>query len=78
MPQSWKDVVTEAACERFNGYRLRVIADSEKRIDKIDAHIHAIIVQAAAANIRLCDIEDQIGQFHDAFAMHLLAKTSLR
>lgn len=58
--------------ELFNEYLLELLADAEKRADAIDAHIGELTARALAADIRMGEVEDEVGELRSAFAQRLI------
>jgi hypothetical protein len=66
--------MSEAGRKLFTEYVLELIADCKTKNDTIDAHIPELLARAAAADIRLNDIEEEVGLLQDALTKHLLAE----
>ena len=65
--------MTEAGRKFFDEYVLELLADTEKKSEVADVYITEIVAHAAANDIRLSDIEEEVGQLHDALTNHILS-----
>jgi hypothetical protein len=69
-----EDAMSDAGHELFYKYVLEVLARSEKQEGTIDALVKELVDRAAAADIRLCEVEEEVGQLQDALAKHVRAE----
>jgi hypothetical protein len=67
--------VSDAGRDLFKVYILEALADADKRSGTIDDHVRELGARSTAADIRLHDIEEEVGQIREALANHLLADT---
>jgi hypothetical protein len=58
----------------FNQYILNLLADSETQESRLDADVEALKVAAAASNIRVSEIEEEVGALEVALANQIALK----
>jgi hypothetical protein len=60
--------------ELFNQYIINLLADSETQESRLDADVEALKVAAAASNIRVSEIEEEVGALEVALANQIALK----
>ncbi len=69
--------MTGAGRELFGEYILEVLADCEKQEITLAAHIRELDARAAATDVRLSEIEEEVGELHDAITENLLVERKI-
>ena len=58
--------MTQKGRECFDNYLLGLLNDADARETELEIHLNQLIEQAKAADVRIADIEKEVGKINDA------------